>query len=124
MGSALPARFTLYTSLLAGVLVALALSDRPSRFRWGLALAGIVLTLPNLALPTWSSPVPRPRFIELARYEEHVPRDATALVLLYGPAGWSMLWQAESGFAFRLWAAASRCVSRRRNDRGATSTRG
>lgn len=102
VGSALPARFTLYTALLAGLFVALALADRGSRLRWGLALTGIVLTLPNLALPQWSSPVQRPRFFELARYQKHVPRDATALVLPYGPAGWSMLWQAETGFAFQL----------------------
>lgn len=102
VGSALPARFTLYTALLAGLLVALALADRGSRLRWGLALAGIVLTLPNLGLPQWSSSVQRPRFFELARHEEHIPRDATTLVLPYGPAGWSMLWQAEAGFAFRL----------------------
>ncbi|MEO5791351.1 MAG: hypothetical protein ABIR67_04675 [Gaiellaceae bacterium] len=102
VGSALPARFTLYTSLLAGLLVAIALAERGSRFRWGLALVGIALTLPNLGLPQWSSPVQRPRLFEAGRYAKHVPADATALVLPYGPAGWSMLWQAEEGFPFWL----------------------
>ena len=58
VGSALPARFTLYTSLFAALLVAAALRDRPTPFRWSLALAGIALTLPNLQLGQWESPVP------------------------------------------------------------------
>lgn len=102
VGSALPARFTLYAALLTGMLVALALVDRRSSVRWGLAIAGIVLTLPNLGLPQWSSPVPRPQFFELARDEKYIPNQATALVFPYGPAGWSMLWQAEAAFRFKL----------------------
>jgi hypothetical protein len=102
LGSALPARFTLYTALLAGLLAATALADRGSRLRWALAISGIVLTLPNLGLPQWSSPVQRPRFFETGQYRQHLVRGTTALVLPYGPAGWSMLWQAESGFRFNL----------------------
>ncbi|HEY6962838.1 MAG TPA: hypothetical protein VI408_13195 [Gaiellaceae bacterium] len=93
VGSALPVRLTLYTSLLAGLLVAFALADRPSRLRSALAVLGVCATLPNLALPTWHSRVPR---------APSVPDGATALVLPYGPAGWSMLWQAEDGFRYRL----------------------
>jgi hypothetical protein len=100
IGSALPARFTLYTALLAGLLSAIALTDRGSRLRWALALVGIALTLPNLGLPQWSTPVQRPRFFETGEYEKHLARGANALILPYGPAGWSMLWQAESGFRF------------------------
>ena len=102
LGSALPARFTLFAALFAGMLVALALADRGGRLRWALAVAGIVLTLPNLGLPQWSSQVPRPRFFELARDQKYVPEGTTALVLPYGPAGWSMLWQAEAAFRFSL----------------------
>jgi hypothetical protein len=62
VGSSLPARLTMYTALFAGLLVALALADRPTRTRWLLAGAGIATTLPNLALEQWSSEVPRPKF--------------------------------------------------------------
>ena len=96
VGSALPVRLTVYTSLLAGLLVAFALSDRPTTFRWALAVAGIVMTLPNLALPTWHSPVPQ------ASFAHAIPRGATVLVLPYGSGGWSMLWQAEASFRFRM----------------------
>ena len=102
LGSALPARFTLYAALLVGLLVAIALVDRGSWIRWVLALGGIVLTLPNLGLPQWSSPVQRPRFFATGLYQHHLAHGSTALVLPYGPAGWSMLWQAESGFRFNL----------------------
>jgi hypothetical protein len=102
VGSALPARLTLYTSLFAGLLVALALADRPSKLRWTLAVCGIVATLPNLQLPAWQSRVPQPVFFTADRYAAVIPRNATVLVLPYGPAGWSMLWQAESHFRFRV----------------------
>lgn len=102
VGSALPARFTLYVSLVAALLVALALRDRPTVMRWGLAAAAIVLTLPNLSLPQWSSAVPRARAMSAESLRASVPPDATLLVLPYGPGGWSMHWQAEATFRVRL----------------------
>jgi hypothetical protein len=101
-GSALPIRLTMYASLAAALLVALSLRDRPRAGRWALAAAGIVATLPNLGLAQWSSDVPRPRFFADRCYEQSVAEGSRALVLPYGPAGWSMLWQAESGFRFRM----------------------
>ena len=98
VGSALPARFTLYTSLFAALLVAAALRDRPTPFRWSLALAGIALTLPNLQLGQWESPVPSSDVLASTALEN----GSTALVLPYGPAGWSLLWQAETDFRVRL----------------------
>jgi hypothetical protein len=100
--SALPARLTVFVSLLAGLLVALALADGASRWRWLLAVAGIVVTLPNLGLAQWSSPVPRPTFFTTNRDERHLADGERALVLPYGPAGWSMLWQAEDRFRYHL----------------------
>jgi hypothetical protein len=102
VGSALPVRLTLYTALLGGLLVALALADRRSIARWALAAIGMVALLPDLGLPRWSSDAPRPLFFADGRYEQHVPKGSTALVLPYGPSGWSMLWQAETDFEFRM----------------------
>jgi hypothetical protein len=102
VGSALPVRLTLYTSLLAGLLVALALAERPSRGRWALAACGVVATLPNLALPMWHSQVPRPAFFARGASVGALPAGANVLVLPYGPGGWSMLWQAEAQFRFRM----------------------
>lgn len=100
--SALPARLTVFAALLVGLLVALALADRPSGWRWLLAGAGILLTLPNLGQAQWSSPVPRPTFFATDRDSRHLADGETVLVLPYGPAGWSLLWQAEERFRFRL----------------------
>ena len=102
VGSALPARLTLYTSLFAGLLVALALAERPTRVRYALALFGVVATLPNLQLPTWHSPVERPSFFTHGHDAKAIPPGSTVLVLPYGPAGWSMLWQADANFGFKL----------------------
>jgi hypothetical protein len=102
VGSALPIRLTMYVALAAGLLAALALADRRSVARWSLALAAVVTTVPNLQLAQWSSEVPRSTFFAERRYERHLPRGSNTLVLPYGPAGWSMLWQAEASFSFRL----------------------
>lgn len=100
--SALPIRLTMYAALFLGLLVAIALRDRTSVARWAAAVIGIVAMMPNVQLPTWSSDVPRPRFFATERYRQYVPERATTLVLPYGPAGWSMLWQAEADFRFRI----------------------
>lgn len=100
--SALPARITLYTALFAALLIAVALTDRRSVMRWLLVAAGVAATLPNLQLAQWSSHVPRPAFFAVKQDRAAIPADATALVLPYGPAGWSMLWHAEAAFRFRI----------------------
>ena len=102
--SALPVRLTLYVSLLAALACALWLAEPARRtwLRWALALAALVAVAPNPAHSRWTAEVPRPVFFTDDRFERHLPRGQTALVLPYGPAGWSLLWQAESGMAFRL----------------------
>lgn len=102
IGSALPARMTMWSALFASVLVALALADRRSVVRWLLVVAGVAATLPNLTLHQWSSGVVRPQFFAQHRDEVYIRDGSTALLLPYGPAGWSMLWQAEAGFRFRI----------------------
>jgi hypothetical protein len=102
VGSALPNRLTVYTALFAGVLVALALADRRTVSRWLFVATGVAATLPNLQLPVWSADAIRPEFFAQGRDVRFVADGATVLVLPHGPAGWSMLWQAEAGFRFRL----------------------
>ena len=85
--SALPARLTVFVSLLAGLLVAVALADEPSRWRWLLAVAGVLLTLPHLGLAQWSSPVPRPTFFAMNRDERILPMARPHSSCLTGPRG-------------------------------------
>lgn len=102
VGSALPVRLTMYASLFAGLVVSLWLADVTSWRRWALTLAAVVALVPNLSLGLWSAEVPRPLFFEQGRYERFVAPGDIALVLPYGPAGWSMLWHAESEMRFRM----------------------
>ena len=102
VGSALPVRLTVYVALGAGMLVALALADRRTTIRWLLVAVGIVATVPNVSQAQWSSHVPRPKYFAARGYQQTLAPGSTVLVLPYGPAGWSMLWHAESTFRFRL----------------------
>jgi hypothetical protein len=108
---ALPARFTVYVFLAVGVVVALWLSDsgraqsapsvgRPAR--WILALLGIVFILPNLSFPFWRSTVDTPSFFRSGLYRQYLAPGENVLVVPYGDRGNSMLWQAETGFYFRM----------------------
>jgi hypothetical protein len=46
--------------------------------------------------------VPSPAFFRTASGERQINPGETVLVLPYGAAGWSLLWQAEDGFRYRL----------------------
>ena len=63
---------------------------------------GIVFLLPNPATARWSANVPNPSFFRTPLFESHLRRTETVLILPYGPTGWSLLWQAEDGFRYRL----------------------
>jgi hypothetical protein len=101
-GSALPARMTMYAALFGGLLVALALADRPTIRRWLLVVAGLAATLPNLQLHQWASDVPRPEFFARHQDTRSIQKGSTVLILPYGSWGWSMLWQAEAGFRYHI----------------------
>lgn len=104
IGEALPIRFTMYTVLFAGLVCALWLAQA-SRFsvaRWVLAALAVVALIPNPSLRLWASTVPESSFFDTQTYRSYLSPGDTALVFPYGPAGWSMLWQARTGFRFRM----------------------
>jgi hypothetical protein len=101
----LPTRFTLFVILIVAVLVAKWLADGRGRrawLRWALTAVAIIFVLPNPANGLWSATAPNPLFFKTTAYERHIPRGATVLVLPFGGAGWSLLWQAEDNFRYRL----------------------
>jgi len=101
--SALPVRITLFVALFAALVCALWLAERRgSRIRWIVAVAAIVALLPTPSASSWSADVPRPRFFADGHAQRALNPDDIVLVLPYGKAGWSMLWQAETGFAYRM----------------------
>lgn len=100
----LPARLSLFAFLIVAIIVAAWLSEptRRSWARWLLAGAGILLLLPNQALPYWKGQPETPPFFTDGLYRKHLEPDETVLVFPYAFRGNSMLWQAETGMYFRM----------------------
>jgi hypothetical protein len=101
---ALPDRFMVHAWLAIAVAMALWLAS-PGRYRgarWAMATVAVVFLLPNLSLPMWGSPVANPPFFADGIYRQYLQPGENVLVIPYGDRGSSMLWQAETGFAFRM----------------------
>lgn len=96
-----PDRIVLFTWFALALAVALWLAA-PGRFklaRWALVLAGVALILPAPA--TLSRP-DLPALFAGSSYKRVLAPGSVVLALPYGYHGYSMLWQATTGFAFRM----------------------
>jgi hypothetical protein len=101
--NALPVRLTLFVALFAGLVCAIWLAERPqSRLRWLAGCAAVIALLPTWSTSFWSADVERSTFFSDRHAKRTFDGDDTVLVLPYGRSGWSMLWQAESDFAYRM----------------------
>jgi hypothetical protein len=100
----IPLRLSLYVSLAVAVAVAVwAARPRPSWVvRTGLTALAAIALVPNLSLDAWKGTPSRPRFFADRLYRLALERDATVLALPPPNRSDWMLWQAESGFWFRL----------------------
>jgi hypothetical protein len=102
----LPIRMTLFVALVCALLAAASLASpggtRARGARWALALAAVAFLFANPSEARWSSAVPNPAFFRTVAAERQIHPGETILVLPYGAAGWSLLWQAEDGFRYRL----------------------
>jgi hypothetical protein len=99
---ALPGRFMVYVWLAAAVMAAAWLGLGRGRGRWVLAVLAVAMLFPSIRGPWWHTPVQRPAFFATDAYRQVIPRGANVLVVPFGPLGDSMLWQAETGFWFRM----------------------
>jgi hypothetical protein len=100
--SALPVRLTVFVSLLAALVCAIWLAERrTSIFRWSLAVLSVVALLPTPSTAFWTAEVERACFFADGHAQRLFRPDDVLLVLPYGRAGWSMLWQAEADFGYR-----------------------
>lgn len=102
---ALPSRLMFYADVLAALLTTPALMHRSwtPKQRMGLASLVLVSLLPNFRLnPGWTQTVRVPAFYHPALASKILPRHSTVLIWPYNTAGQSMIWQAESGFGFRM----------------------
>ncbi len=102
----IPLRFGVYLFLIVALLVALWLADpgrrATSALKWVMALLLVITLLPNLGQGLWYSRLSNPKFFTSDAYRHAITRDETVLALPWGNLGTSMLWQAETGFYFRM----------------------
>ena len=100
---ALPTRFTMYTALISGLVVAdwlsSATSGRNRIERYALALLACICVIPNLATFPRTH-VPRLSFFTSENVSKILPGVPNVLVIPFGPTGASNLWQVESGMTF------------------------
>jgi hypothetical protein len=100
---ALPNRFSMYVSLIAGLIVALWLAaasqNRAQAARFALALVACLLIAPNPARLPWGA-LPLSQFFEPENITKALGYNRNVLVLPYGPTGPGLVWQWQSGMAF------------------------
>jgi hypothetical protein len=117
-----PSRISLYTLLVVATGVACWLSEAPpfarrgadtllasgrtqvlrAASRWVLVALAVVMIFPNIASRQWGGTVSNPAFFRGTAYRHYLTRGEMILALPYGPNANSMLWQAETGFYFRM----------------------
>ncbi|MBV8481032.1 MAG: hypothetical protein JOY72_12105 [Actinobacteria bacterium] len=103
--SALPFRFSAYISLCAAVIVALWIGTtrgRVYRRPYLLPILSVAFLVPVLWQPLFRLKPTRLAFIDDKLYEHCLPRNEAVVFFPFGTTGWSMTWQSEAGFWFRI----------------------
>jgi hypothetical protein len=100
--NALPARLAVYAALAAAVIVALWLRDAPRLAAVPLVVLAIAVLVPAVWRPDFRALPQRWPFFTQGVYKLCIPRNENLAIFPYGFRGDSMLWQAESGFWFRM----------------------
>ncbi len=102
---ALPARLMFYAEVVAVLLLTPSLTSMRWSRRLRIGVFGVmaVSLLPNFWMaPGWTEPIQVPVFYHRGVASKLLPHHTTVLVWPYNTSGQSMIWQAESGFAFRM----------------------
>ena len=97
----LPVRFALFTSLAATVLVALWMHERTGRLRIALPALAVAALVPAVWHSYFLVETERHAFFTDGAYR-CIPRNENIAIFSNRFSGDSMLWQAESGFWFRM----------------------
>jgi hypothetical protein len=99
-----PDRVIVYTWLVVSVAVALWLAT-PGRWRlarWAVVAIGVVLILPDGSSPLFGGRPYQPPLFYTSAYKRTLKQRSVVLLLPYDGYGYSMLWQAQSNFWFRM----------------------
>jgi hypothetical protein len=101
-----PVRISVYMFLLVAVIVALWLSEprhgRVGSAKWVVAALGVATLVPNVSSGLWHSRPDNPSLFTSSAYRSVLRSGETVLPLPFAMWGTSMLWQAETGFSFRM----------------------
>jgi hypothetical protein len=102
--NALPARLSMYASMVVAIIVAswLTFDASPAWLQWLLIALTLVLSLPNLATGAFTAPDDTPSFFASTIYQNYVAPGETVLILPFGVTGNSMQWLAQTDMYFRL----------------------
>jgi hypothetical protein len=102
LDNVLPVRISLFTSLVAAVIVALWTASRRGWARWLVPALAVAAIAPDVTNPYWAVHPERWPFFTSKTYELCIPKNENVAIFPFGMWGNSTLWQAESGFWFRI----------------------
>jgi hypothetical protein len=98
----LPTRFSAYLALIAAVIVALWTASRHGWTRWVIPALAVAAIVPDLTKAYWTTHPERWAFFTDKTYKICFPKNESIAIFPFGFWGSSTLWQAESGFWFRM----------------------
>lgn len=99
-----PVRLSMYVALICAIVIALWLAT-PGRRPWARWLLGAVVVaslIPNLSEPYWHGRPHIPDFFATNTYRRYMTPGERVLIFPFGFNGNSMLWQAQTHFAFEM----------------------
>ena len=104
LDNVLPTRLVVYSTLAAAVVAALwaARSAAPRALRAGLLALAALALFPNPTLSWWTRKPPLPQFFTAGYSTSCIRAGDNVLLIPAGYTGDSLLWQAVSGFHFRM----------------------
>jgi hypothetical protein len=101
-----PVRMAVYMFLIVAVIVAMwlgqARSGRLGAAKWVVAAVAVATLVPNLSSSLWHTRLDNPSFFTDSTYRSVLGSGETVLPVPFAIWGESMLWQAETGFRFRM----------------------
>jgi hypothetical protein len=98
------ARFMMFAFLIIAIITAqwFASSDASLRRKWIVAILVVLFSLPNLDSRFWVTKSDTPEFFTSGIYKKYLEPGENVLLAPYSLHGNSMLWQAQTGFYFRM----------------------
>jgi hypothetical protein len=100
-----PDRLIVYAWLALAVLLSVWLTlpgRRATWARWAVIALGVVAILPDASTGLYRGRPSQPELFRTDAYQKVLPHHGEALILPYGPFGYSMLWQGQSHFWFSM----------------------